>query len=127
MHFAGWSIFYQTSSKINTLQSKFTKHLCHFLLGENPDHTCLTRSINKTTFFPNCICLLSNASFVRILYQGLQTLLSEGHINCYTTVREPDILHHVIVSRYVTFCQTKKCFVKKHYFLITDQMSSRAG
>jgi len=36
---------------------------------------------------------------------GVQTFLSEGHINYYTTVRGPEILRHVIVSGYVAFCQ----------------------
>ena len=57
--------------------------------------------------------------------RGLQTLLSEGRISSYTTDWGPDILRIVIVSGYVTFCQTNKFFV--NYFFMIDKMSSRAG
>jgi len=48
---------------------------------------------------------------VEALYQGLQTFLSDGHINYYTTFGGPGILRNVIVSGYVTFCQIKRFFV----------------
>jgi len=48
--------------------------------------------------------------------QGLQTVLSEGHISCYTTVREPDILRNVIVLGHATFCQTNQLFVNRLFF-----------
>jgi len=46
----------------------------------------------------------------KMVSQGLQTSLSEGHITYYTAVRGPDVLRNVIVSRYITFYQINKCF-----------------
>jgi len=43
-----------------------------------------------------------------VYIRGLQTFFSEGHISYSTTVRGPDILRNVIVSRYVAFHQINK-------------------
>ena len=59
------------------------------------------------------------------LGRDLQTFLSEGHINYYTTVRGPDILRNMIVSGYVAFYKINKCFVNISSFII-DKMASRA-
>jgi len=46
------------------------------------------------------------------IQQGLQTYLQEGQISCNATVRGPDFLSNVIVSRYYYIRQINKCFVK---------------
>jgi len=61
-------------------------------------------------------------SFRFVHTRGLQTSLSEGHISYYTTVRGPDVLCNVIVSKYATFYQINKCFVNILYFAI-EKMS----
>ena len=60
-----------------------------------------------------------------ILNQGLQTVLSEGHISYCTTVRGADILRNVILSGYVTFHEIN-IFSYIYYVFIIDKMSSRA-
>jgi len=60
--------------------------------------TVSARMMNLIFGPPLCSCFYSVAGFdLRPLYQGSPTLLSEGHISYYSTVREPDILHNAIV------------------------------
>jgi len=51
-----------------------------------------------------------------MLRQRSQTVSSEGHISCDTTVHGPDILRNVTVSGYVMFYQIKKFFVNILFF-----------
>jgi len=67
-----------------------------------------------------------------LLYaRRLQTLLTDGHISYYTTVRGPDIWRNVVVSWYVTFYQTNN-FYNIIFSLLTkcllgpDEMASWA-
>ena len=57
-------------------------------------------------------------------HQGLQTFLSEGHINYYKTVRGLDTMRNVIVSGYITLFPINKFSVSVLFFII-DQMASR--
>jgi len=57
--------------------------------------------------------------------RGLQTLLSEGHINYYITVRGSDILRYVFVSGHVTLYQSNTS--QTYHFSFIDNMASRTG
>jgi len=70
-------------------------------------------------FPPNRDCLL------KLCIRGLQTFLSDGQINYYTTVRGLGISCNVIVSGYFTFCQIKKFFVNMLFFYWQNLFAGR--
>ena len=49
-------------------------------------------------------------------HSSLQTFLSEVYISYYTIIRGPDVLHNVIVSRYVAFSQINIFFANMLVF-----------
>jgi len=88
-----------------------------FVLLKPPEPCILGSRLQKAT-------ITQWISMFNGLEQGLQTFSSKGYISHYTTVRGPDILQKVIVSRYLKFHQIKKFFVNILFFHYWQNVSA---